>query len=66
MSRFFVSAATLLAGVAVSYAAAAAPRVTTPIPNDWRFLQGDPQGAETQAFNAVFKRAGIRVRVSAE
>jgi beta-galactosidase len=51
MSRHFVSAAALLAGVAVSFAAAAAPRVTTPLEADWRFLQGDPQGAEASNFD---------------
>lgn len=51
MSRYFISAAALLAGAAVSFTAAAAPRETTPLGDDWRFLQGDPQGAEASNFN---------------
>lgn len=51
MSRFFVSAAALFAGVAVSFTAAGAPRVTTPLETDWRFMQGDPQGAEASNFD---------------
>lgn len=31
--------------------ALAAPRVVTPLPNDWRFIQADPDGAETRDLN---------------
>jgi beta-galactosidase len=35
----------------LSSAAIAAPRVTTPLPDDWRFVQADPAGAEGAAFD---------------
>lgn len=60
MTRFFVSAAALMAGVAVSYAAAAAPRVTTPLSADWRFIQADPEGAETPGLDdAAWTRVSV-------
>ncbi|MEP9403165.1 glycoside hydrolase family 2 TIM barrel-domain containing protein [Sphingomonas silueang] len=41
--RSFAPVALLLAGTA----AVAAPRTVTPLADDWRFVQADPEGAET-------------------
>jgi hypothetical protein len=31
--------------------ALAAPRTVTPLPGDWRFIQADPEGAETRGLD---------------
>lgn len=41
----------LLAGLHPMGAAQAAPRSVTPMPDGWRFFQGDPEGAETPTLN---------------
>jgi beta-galactosidase len=46
MKRLAVSALALCAGLAASTTVWAAPRVTTSLSEDWRFLQADPAGAE--------------------
>lgn len=46
MDRGFGRAAMMIAGLALSCAAMAADRKVTPLSDDWRFLQGDPEGAE--------------------
>jgi beta-galactosidase len=46
MRREFSRAAMMFAGLAISSAAMAAERKITPLSNEWRFLQGDPEGAE--------------------
>jgi len=40
-----------LAASVASTATSAAPRVVTPLPDGWRFYQGDPPGAETPTLN---------------
>ncbi|MES2336823.1 MAG: glycoside hydrolase family 2 TIM barrel-domain containing protein [Pseudomonadota bacterium] len=46
MGRVFGRAAILLVGLAISGAATAADRTVTPLSDSWRFVQGDPDGAE--------------------
>jgi beta-galactosidase len=41
----------LIMGLASIGTASAAPRTVTPLPDDWHFLQGDPEGAETPDLN---------------
>ncbi len=58
MQRRFSHAAVLFAGLAFSSAAFAAERQITALSDDWRFLQGDPEGAEradtsTQGWRSV-------------
>lgn len=51
MKRLAVSALALCAGLAASSALWAAPRVTTSLAADWRFIQADPAGAEKPELN---------------
>ncbi len=46
MDRGFGRAAMMTCCLAFTCTAAAAERKTTPLSDDWRFLQGDPEGAE--------------------
>lgn len=41
----------MVASLASIGTAMAAPRTLTPLPDGWRFLQGDPEGAETQTLD---------------
>lgn len=46
MSKITTSVIALGAGLAFASGAWSAPRVTTPVSDDWRFIQADPAGAE--------------------
>jgi beta-galactosidase len=46
--RIVYSLATVLASIGAAHAV---PRTVTPLPNDWRFIQADPEGAETAPLN---------------
>ncbi len=51
MDRSVSRLAMLIAGLAFSPGAGAADRTITPLSSDWRFVQGDPEGAERLATN---------------
>lgn len=42
MTRVSIVALALFTGLALSSAASSAPRVTTQLSDDWRFIQADP------------------------
>ena len=47
LAFFLLLACALGPGAALVGKAQAAPRAITPLPDGWRFYQGDPQGAES-------------------
>ncbi|PXA90055.1 glycoside hydrolase family 2 [Caulobacter sp. D5] len=51
VSRLVLAAALGLAALPALASAQAADRVTTPLADGWTFFQGDPEGAETAAFD---------------
>ena len=51
LAFFLLLACALGTGAAFADKAQAAPRAITPLPDGWRFYQGDPQGAESPALD---------------